>query len=298
MTFERWNVPLRINFTGGDPLLRKDIFSLIKYAKEKGIAVGILGNPNHLNYETAKQLKNLGVDRYQISIDGLASTHDSLRGKNGLFEKSIQAIRILKKVRIPSVVLFTLSKVNAKDLIEVIRVVAKEGVSIFDFARLVPIGSGKKLEEEMLTPEEYRDLLLRVLEEYKELKEKGCRTYFGRKDHLWCLLYKELGLLRFSPKDKCTIWGGCGIGSNILTVLADGTVYPCRRLPIKLGNLPQNSIEEIFFDSPELNEMRKIENMQKCKKCELIQICRGCPGVAYGVHGDYTAPDPQCWKKL
>ena len=297
-TFDKWGMPTRINFTGGDPLLREDIFLLIKYARKNGILVGILGNPNHLDYQTAKKLKSLGVIRYQISIDGLQETHDRLRGRRGLFEDSIRAIRILEKVGIPSVVMFTVSKINAHELVEVIKVVAEEGVSVFDFARLVPVGAGKDLKDQMLTPKEYRNLLLQVLEQYRRLQEKGCQTYFGRKDHLWKLLYQELGLLKSPPRDKKTIYTGCGIGSSVLVILADGTVYPCRRLPIELGRVPQENFRDIFINSSELNKMRQIEKMQKCKNCDLLQVCRGCPAVSYSAYGDYMAPDPQCWKEV
>jgi len=297
-TFDIWGMPTRINFTGGDPLLREDVFDIIRYACEKGIVVGILGNPNHLDYTIAKKLKNLGVFRYQISIDGLAETHDRLRGKKGLFEDVLRAIHILEEVGIPSVTMFTLNKVNANELVEVIRLMAEEGVSIFDFARIVPIGAGEQLKGQMITPTEYRRLLLEVLEEYKRLQESDCQTYFGRKDHLWKLLYQELGLLKPLPKDKRTIYSGCGIGYSIITILADGTVYPCRRLPVEIGKVPRQSIREIFINSPELNKMRHTENMQKCKKCELVQFCRGCPAVSYAVYKDYMAPDPQCWKEV
>jgi len=297
-TFDNWGMPTRISFTGGDPLLREDIFDLIAHARGKGIGVGILGNPNHLDYETAKRLKDLGVSRYQVSIDGLEETHDRLRGRKGLFRDTIRAIHVLEDVGIPSVVMFTLSRENADELIGVIRTVAKEGVSIFDFARIVPIGAGKQLREQMLTPNEYRELLLKVLEEYRCLQENGCRTYFGRKDHLWRLLYQEVGLLKPLPKDKETIYNGCGIGSSILTVLADGTVYACRRLAVEIGKVPEQSIRDIFINSSEHNKMRRVEKMQKCGKCELIQFCRGCPAVAYGTYGDYMAPDPQCWKEV
>lgn len=297
-TFNNLEMPTRINFTGGDSLLRKDIFDLIIYARKKGIAVGILGNPNHLNYETAKRLKDLGVSRYQVSIDGLEKTHDRLRGRKGLFKDAIRAIRVLEDVGIPSVVMFTLSRENQNELIGIIRKVVKESVSIFDFARIVPIGAGKQLREQMLTAREYRELLLKVLEEYKCLRENGCQTYFGRKDHLWRLLYQELGLLKPLPKDRETIYGGCGIGCSILTILADGTVYACRRLPIEIGRVPKQSIRDIFINSPEHNKMRQVEKMQKCSKCELKQFCRGCPAVAYAIYGDYMAPDPQCWKEV
>lgn len=297
-TFDNWGMQTRINFTGGDPLLRDDIFNIIEYARKKGILVGILGNSNHLNYETAKRLKKLGIFRYQISIDGLERTHDFLRGKKGLFKDSIRAIHVLENVGIPSVVMFTLSRKNANDLLKVIRKVTEEGVSIFDFARIVPIGSGEQLKNQMLAPHEYRELLLKVLEEYRYLQEKGYRTYFGRKDHLWTLLYQELGLIKPLPKNKNLIYNGCGVGSSILTILADGTVYSCRRLPVRIGKTPEHSIKDIFIYSVEHNKMRKIENMKKCSNCELLQFCRGCMAVSYAKYGDYMAPDPQCWKEV
>ena len=156
--------------------------------------------------------------------------------------------------------------------------------------------TSEQLKEQMLTAREYRELLLKVLEEYRCLREGGCQTYFGRKDHLWRLLYQELGLLKPLPKDKETIYGGCGIGSSILTILADGTVYACRRLPIEIARVPKQSIRDIFINSPEHNKMRQVEKMQKCSKCELKQFCRGCPAVAHAIYGDYMAADPQCWR--
>lgn len=297
-TLDRWGIPGRINFTGGDPLLRQDFFDILKYARNKGLVVGILGNPNHLDYDSAKKLKDLGLYRYQVSIDGLEKTHDKFRGRKGIFKNTIRAIHVLEEVGVPSVVMFTLSKQNANELIEVINIVAKEGASFFDFARLVPIGSAKKLKEQMVIPQEYRELLLRVLEEYKKLQENGCRTHFGRKENLWTLLYQELGLLKPLPKDKETIYSGCSIGCSILTILADGTVLACRRLPVKIGKVPKQSIREIFINSKVINHMRNIDAMRKCGKCELRQFCRGCPAVSYGVRGDYMAPDPQCWKEV
>lgn len=293
---EQWGVSGRINFTGGDPLLKKEIFDIIAYTRKRNINVGILGNPNHLDFETASKLKELGVFRYQISIDGLEGTHDRLRRRKGAFRDAIRAVRILNEVGIPSVVMFTVSKENADQLIDVIRLVAEENVAIFDFARLTPIGSGKKLENQLMTPMEYRQLLFDVLEEYRRLKEHGYKTLFGRKENLWTLLYYELGLLKPLPNNRDLIYSGCTIGCNILTILSDGTVLACRRLPVPIGKVPNQNLRDIFIGSDELNRMRNIDLMQKCSKCSLKQFCRGCRAIAYAVNGDYLAEDPQCWK--
>lgn len=296
-SFGRWGMRTWINFTGGDPLLRQDIYDLIAYARSKDVEVGILGNPNLLDHEVATRLRTVGVSRYQVSIDGLEQTHDTLRGREGQFKDAIRAIHVLEEVGIPSVVMFTLSKQNAHELIPVIRLVASERVSIFDFARLVPIGNARQLQDQLLEAETYRALLLEVLEEYKRLHDNGCKTRFGRKDHLWKLLYQELGLLQPLPKDRL-VYGGCAIGCSILTILADGTVLSCRRLPISIGRVPEQKIWDIFIHSPEHNQMRAIERFEKCSKCDLLYHCRGCPAVAYGYHGSHRAEDPQCWKEV
>lgn len=294
---KRWGISGIINFTGGDPLLKPEIFDLINYAVKNMLYVGILGNPNKLNLKTAKKLKKAGIARYQVSIDGLEKTNDSFRGKEN-FQDSIRAIRLLNKVGISSVVMFTLSEQNANELIDVINLVANEGVSVFDFARIVPIGSGKNLKESILTPQRYHALLLRILEEYKKILEKNQHIHFGRKDPLWKLLYSELGLLKHPsvPENKDLIYGGCAIGINHLSILADGTVYPCRRLPVKIGKVPEQSIRDIFIESDILNKMRESISIEKCGQCELKQFCRGCRAIGYAFTGNYMSKDPQCWK--
>lgn len=291
-----WGVPGRINFTGGDPLLKEGVFELIKHSRERGVTTGILGNPDTLSPEIAERLRDLGLYRYQVSIDGMEETHDTLRGRKAAFTEAIEAIRLLNDVGIPSVVMFTLSKANAHELIDVIRLVDQERVHIFDFARLVPVGRGAEMKSEMLDPLEYRALLLEVLEEYRRLKNSGTKTRYGRKENLWSLLYEELGLRRAGSSDDHTIFSGCAVGSSMITLLADGTVLACRRLPVPIGKLPDQTLREIFISSSEHNRMRQVEDMDKCRGCDLMQYCRGCPAVAYGVHGDYLAEDPQCWK--
>lgn len=296
-TVTSWNVKGRIYFTGGDPLLKRGIFSLIEYSHKKGIDVGLLGNPS-LDYHIAKRLKDLGVFYYQVSIDGLEETHDAIRGK-GSFQKTLEAIEILNKVGITSVVMFTLNRKNINELIPVINLVSQKNVSSFDFARLVPIGMGKSLEgDQVIQPQEYRDLLIRVLEEYKRLRKEGSQTFFGRKDNLWKLLYEDLGLSSFRARDDGLIVTGCQMGIAGMTIVSDGTVYVCRRLPIEIGKVPKQKLRDVFIDSKEINEVRDVGKMEKCSKCNLFTFCRGCPAVAYGFTGNYLSPDPQCWKEI
>ncbi|MEM4264758.1 MAG: radical SAM protein [Thermoplasmata archaeon] len=290
-------VPARINFTGGDPLLKERIIDIIRYARAKGLEVGILGNPDTLTEKIAEDLSNLHIRSYQISIDGMEATHDALRGKDGAFRDAIRAIRILNRFGIPSVVMFTLSKKNASELVDVIKLVDREHVSVFDFARLVPIGSGRMMRELLIDARSYRELLLEVLEQYKKLRDAGSTTKYGRKESLWALLYSEIGIHNDSGSNEDMIMTGCALGCNIMTILADGTALGCRRLPIKIGKVPEQKLREIFIKSYEHQRMRKVEDIKKCGKCDLLRFCRGCRAVAFAVNGEYLGEDPQCWRK-
>jgi len=292
-----WNVNGRIYFTGGDPLLKKGFLKLVECAREKGMEVGILGNPNFLDSQTAMMLKEMGVFYYQVSLEGTKETHDRIRG-NGSFEKTLKAIEALNEAGISSTVMFTVSKENIEELIPTIELVSQMEVSAFDFARLVPIGKGKQYKDNLIKPLEYRNLLINVLEEYKRQRKKGSKTFFGRKDHLWKLLYQELGISCFPYREDRMLLSGCQMGIAGLTVVSDGTVYACRRLPIEIGKVPEEKMRDIFIDAENLKDLRDVEKMEKCSKCNLFSYCRGCPAVAYGLTGSYFSPDPQCWKEI
>jgi radical SAM protein with 4Fe4S-binding SPASM domain len=111
------------------------------------------------------------------------------------------------------------------------------------------------------------------------------------------LLYTELGLFE-PPRWDGRIHSGCSAGSKVLTILADGTVYPCRRLPIAVGKVPKDDVAGILFNAKAHTELRDVSRLKKCRGCLLLPYCRGCPAVAYGTTGDPFAPDPQCWKGM
>ena len=285
-----------INFTGGDPLLRSDFFDILSYAKERNIYIGILGNPNLITPSLARKLKEYGVRGYQISIDGMEKTHDSLR-RAGSFMDSLRALKIIKEAGIMENVMFSLSKQNAGDLIPVMRLMAEREIRRFSFARVAAYGNARE-PADSFQPLEYRELLLQVYQEMKRLKEQGANTIYGFKDHLWNLLRYELGDYKLREGDnKDLIYDGCSAGQTFMVLLADGTIYACRRFSSPLGNVREHDLHHTFLYSPLLNQMRNVNLYGKCRFCELRQYCRGCPAVAAGANqGAFLAPDPQCWK--
>jgi radical SAM/SPASM domain protein of ACGX system len=287
----------RILFSGGDPLLREDFFEILTYAGRKNISIGILGNPQKVTPESPVKFKELGVNSYQISIDGMEATHDALRTP-GSFKDSLRALRLLKDDGIKTIVMFTLSKLNADDLIPVMKLIAREEFSRFAFARISSMGEARKIEE-TFSPYEYRALLLSVYEEIKRLKGLGAKTKFVYKDPLWNALRYELGEYKLwgngSPKK---LYDGCHAGQSFLVLLADGTIYACRRFTSPIGNVRRDNLYRVFRYSKTLNQLRNLEMFEKCRNCEIRGYCRGCPAVAFNSCGSFLGPDPQCWRDI
>lgn len=294
-TTREWGVKSCIVFGGGDPLLRNDFYELLGYSRTQGVdMIAVMGNSYHVNDESALKMKNEGVFLYQISLDGMKKTHDMFR-KPGSFDDALRGYKALQKAGIQATCMFTLSKINKNDIIDVIRLAADLELAAFDFDRIVTMGAGKNLSNELLEPDEYKELLYRIDEEYESLRKNGAKTIFGYKDNLWCLVKKEIPQLA----DKLLPEGyemkkGCIIGKSGFAVLADGNVMACRRLPVIIGKFPEQSLSEVCA-SARLKEMKNFNEIKACGSCHKLEKCGGCRAVAYGYSEDYYAKDPQCW---
>jgi radical SAM protein with 4Fe4S-binding SPASM domain len=285
-----------IYFTGGNPLLRENFKEILEYTNEKQVIINILGNPTPLTDKNIEMLIKNNIRRYQLSFDGLKTIHDELRGK-GSFDEGIKGIEILRKANIPVVIMSTVTKQNQYDLPKLARKVMSHGANRFDFSRLVPIGNGKDLKDLTFTSKEYKIFLYRMYEEYKKMIiEEGIPAKaLGTKDPLWSLLLYEKGLLKL-PENKKLIYTGCSVAKNGFCMEPDGSIYGCRRMPIKIANIKDIKIRNFFFNNKEMNEYRNVKKIEACNDCELIPVCRGCRAVAWAKTKSYFGRDPQCWK--
>jgi radical SAM protein with 4Fe4S-binding SPASM domain len=286
----------RVDFTGGDPLMRRDLLEIVHHAaKEKGLDVHILGNPHRLDRSMAIDLRKVGVSTYQQSLDGPPSLHDNLRGQPGLYNNVMRAISEILGVGMRATIQSTLSRLNLDSLLEVMTDCARANVSVYNFSRIVPVGRGSQLANEVISAAEFHEFLLKAIAHADKLKREGAKTTFGVKDCLYSLAYSELG--RFKPdSNNRVIYDGCTVGISQLAVLPDGTVYACRRLPIPIGKVPEQKLWDIFMNSSLLNKLREPRNLEYCGECYLVNHCRGCRAVAYATTGNYLAKDPQCWR--
>lgn len=278
--------------TGGDPILHMDFWRLLELLKARNIAFSIMGNPFHLTDEVCARLKSYGCERYQLSIDGMRDTHDWFR-MPGSFDTTVDKIATINKSGIRSVVMTTVSKVNAHQIPDIIDLVVEHGVKVFAFARYCPTGPDKDIHVE---PGEYRKLLDVCWSKFEQYKDSG--TTFNLKDHLWTLYLHEKGLFAIPDGlDDDMIYDGCNCGINHLTILPTGDVYACRRMDSACGNVFDNRLADVFL-SDKMDQYRAYGKFEKCAKCELMRFCRGCPAVAYGYTYNSYSADPQCWKNV
>lgn len=295
---EIYSCHARIVFSGGDPILYPYFWELLSYTRQElpECDMIVLGNPEPLNRETIQRFLDLNLYYYQVSLDGMREMHDYFRYP-GSFVKTVKALKRMKRLGLKSAVMSTVSMINLKEMPELVDLIAGQ-TDIYDFSRLVTVGRGASLngDEVFIPPQAYRRFLLDMRDTYKRNDKKGTR--FGSKEPLWTLLRYELGEFIPLEDDEGLIWEGCNIGISTMTILENGDVLACRRVPKVIGNIskPGIGIGDIFFDSTPLNEMRKHDKINECNNCKLFPYCRGCRAVARATNGDFFSPDPQCWK--
>jgi radical SAM/SPASM domain protein of ACGX system len=289
--------------TGGDPILHTRFWDILTVLHEQGIPFTLMGNPFHLTTDVCRRMKALGCRKYQLSIDGMRDTHDSIR-RPGSFDATEKAIAILHEAGLQCAVMTTVSGTNIHEIPSIVDWVVEHKVDIFAFGRYCPTSLAKAMSERThIEPMEYRQLLETLWERYQRYLNSG--TTFNLKDHLWTLFLYEKGLFKIPEGlDKDTIYDGCNCANCHITILPTGQVMACRRFDSPVGKLfapgsdePETQLYDIFTGDAE-NVYRQHERMEKCSKCELLRFCRGCPAVAYGYHHSFFAPDPQCWKEI
>ncbi|MBV6419594.1 MAG: putative mycofactocin radical SAM maturase MftC [Ignavibacteriaceae bacterium] len=275
---------LDIAFSGGESLMRKDIYSLIKHASNRYLNSGLGTNGWLANRNNIIRLKEAGLKRLQVSIDGLESTHDNLRCWPGLFKKAIKAIKIAKLENLATNVCFTVNKLNVLEIKNVLKLVASIGIHKFNLSRFIPTGRGTANSDLDLDNPTWE----RFIVEFQDISSLYS-TKFEITTHLAQQSIVNLSLLNNPGFIGCQ----AGIGQGCIS--PDGYIFPCVMLPIKLGNIRQESFGSIWRRSSVINSLRKREVKGNCGKCVLKSSCGGCRAVAYAKTGDFLEEDPRCW---
>ena len=279
-----------VNITGGEPFLREDLFEILAEFYRNNFELFVLTNGTGIDTQRAKKLRDLNVQGVQVSIEGPENIHDSIRGRNS-FAASVQGVKNLLEAGLEVTLNVTLSSLNAGYFMDLIRLSSSLGVQKLGFSRLVPSGKGLTLVKEMLPAE-----AIKILYENIFSKERnGLKIVTGDP------VASQLRTLSRDTDDGDIAMGGCAAGISGLTILADGTIVPCRRLPVSIGNIKRDSLREVWASSEVLNNLRDRGKYKgKCRFCKKWAHCRGCRAIAYAYtaangQGDLLAQDPQCF---
>jgi radical SAM protein with 4Fe4S-binding SPASM domain len=284
-TLKQWGKIGFFAFTGGEALLRKD--DLLPLMEKADILPNIgyyqlLSNGSLISEEIVKELlrfRKLGA--VQLSMESSSSeVNDSIRGE-GSFEETLRAIKELKGHQFKTSLSTTISQVNCRDIPALINWADHVGVDEIGFDRLIPYGNGKNLPP--LSKQELRQVYGTI---YK-LASKTKKVKVVMRRPLFCLI---------APEEK-EIGAMCSAGFNNLSIMPDGTIYPCRWLPLPLGNITTVDLDYLWHNTDLLAKLRKKNARKgKCHGCPFLAKCGGCRGMAYFYNGDYLAEDPQCWR--
>lgn len=277
-----------INFTGGEPFLYEGLWDVIAHARRRGFDVAVLTNGTLVKATDAAMAAALGVADIQVSLEGPPDIHDSIRGA-GSFDAAAKGVRLLTGAGIEVNANMTLSRLNIASIEETTQTARSIGFSGIGFSRLVPCGSGENLLADMLTPVELKNAYQRAL----ALSSDSFNVTSGDP------LFGVISGVKPVPSSSLTL-SGCSAGFSGITITSDGSVMPCRRIGVKIGNLRKTPLRQIWSSSRLLWRLRQRGNYQgQCGKCSLWPSCRGCRAVAYAYSKSQGAPDifaddPQC----
>jgi AdoMet-dependent heme synthase len=281
-----------IVITGGEPLIRNDIFELLEYASRLGFRIVFSTNGTLLTPQIARDLFKLGVVNFSISVDGSTpENHEKIRRKPGCFNSTIEGIKAARDTGACIQINFTAMKQNLAELPAVMNLADKLEVDILMIFQSIPPVQDRGAVE--LGTEEQMQLLHTIRE--RQRKSKYLLIPVCSPEY-WPLITGQYDKKKTSSRLQQSVFSGCGAGRGFCYIRFDGDVWPCNFIPVSAGNVRQTPLNEIWQRSPLLNEFRTSERNLKdeCGSCVDKSICGGCRGRAYAHYGDYLASDPNC----
>ncbi len=293
-------------FSGGEPLLRKDIFYLAETARDLGFRTALATNGVLVTEEIAKGIRDVGVSRVSVSLDGSEpASHDRLRGP-GNFGLALAGLQRLKAAGVGTQINMTVTRRNANELPALYQRCLAMGVDALHLFMLVPVGCGVRLADtDVLPPDEYEHWLKwfcdREFENKIELKATCAPHYF----RVVRQMSKEKGGLPPShdrqqskgstPQSLHQTTRGCLAGSGVCFLSHTGEVFPCGYLPLNAGDLRRESFRKVWEESPVFERLRNPDFLEgKCGVCSFNAVCGGCRARAYHAHGSELAEEPCC----
>ena len=285
--------------SGGEPLLRPDVFDIARYGTALGLRLCLATNGSLVTADTCRQITESGIRMVSLSLDGSTATvHDDFRNQPGAFDGVMNAIRLFNAHNIDFLVNSSFTKRNQDEAPKIHQLVKSLGATAWYLFMIVPTGRGEEIMAELIPPDEYEAMLNWHYDMEKEEDELLVRPTCAPQYYRVVLQRaKEEGekfkrrTLKFSTGGS----KGCLAGQLICMIDVDGNVLPCSYFPLPAGNIRHQSFREIWEESPLFLEMRDFAGYKDhCGRCEYLNVCGGCRARAWAVTGDYLAGEPFC----
>jgi len=306
--FVRFNVP-SVLFSGGEPLMRPDLFELLEYAGRKGLRTVISTNGTLITDDVAWKIKQSGVSYVGISLDGMGQVNDRFRGVPGAFDRAVQGIRNCQDAGLRTGLRLTLTRRNVQDLEALFDFFEEENIERACFYHFVPSGRGRTIMDDNLSHAQSRNAIETILAKTKLFKQAGRKTDILTVDNHVDGVYLYLKLLKEEPSRaadvwKLLVWNGGGMyssGVGIGCIDFNGKVHPNQFWGhYDLGDVRERHFSEIWLD-PDEPLLKGLRNRRKyikgrCKLCRFFEACGGSLRVRADLYfSDPWAPDPGCY---
>ncbi len=293
-----------IVLTGGEPLLRKDVFDIAAYGTEEGFRMCIATNGSLIDDTVCKDMKRTGIRIVSLSLDGSTpETHDDFRKQPGAFDAVVNAVEHFKRHDIPFLINSSFTKRNAFDIPNVYKKARELGAKAWYMFLVLPVGRGEEANEELLNADEANYWLNWHYELEKDLILKGDSTILVRPTcapHYYRIFRQNAKRDGLDLERRNLVFGtgggkGCVAGQSIALIDCHGWLKPCSYFPISDVNVFDTPFSKAWFESKIMQDMRKIDEFKgRCGECEYLKICNGCRVRAYWKYGDYMEEDPVC----
>ncbi|MEE8473226.1 MAG: radical SAM protein [Dehalococcoidia bacterium] len=269
--------------TGGEPLLRKDIYDIARYASKKDMLVVMGSNGVLIDQGVAVRLKDSGLQGVGISLDSLhPHRHDSFRGIEGCWERAVRGIDSCIEAGLQVILQTTATRWNLEEVPQIISFAQDRGAISFNLYYLVCTGRGEEMAD--ITPQQYEESLSYLVE--AQALHPGIMVRAKCAPHISRIAHQ-----RGSP---LTASAGCPAGTGYLRISPEGQVTPCPYLPLEAGSLREASLKDIWEGSRVLQELRDPRLEGRCGACEYGRVCTGCRARAWATDGKLMGEDPWC----
>ncbi|OQY20698.1 MAG: radical SAM/SPASM domain-containing protein [Desulfobacteraceae bacterium 4572_35.1] len=285
--------------SGGEPLMRPDLFDIARYGTSKGLRMCIATNGTLVTDEICAQMKDADIKMVSLSLDGsTAEIHDNFRQSPGAFAGVIHAAETLKRNGIKFLINSSFTKRNQDDIGNTFHLAKSLGATAWYMFMIVPTGRGEEIMNELVSKDDYEEILKWHYQQEKNeddiLMRPTCAPHYYR---IVPQMSKEEGF-EFERRSLTFSTGGgkgCIAAQSICLVDCFGNLKPCSYFHSSVGNVKQQSFKDLWFNSKVFNELRDFSKYKgKCGECEYIGVCGGCRARADAVYGDYLAEEPFC----